>query len=94
MGDRVENPVEKAAEDAVKADAKRKEEISKIKNEDERKIVELYEQGVQNYEIAKRVFKFVNNDTVGTVVLAIRKNYADDYSEVEDLNSVKGYSGV
>lgn len=72
----------------------RANKVKDIKDADERKIVELYEKGVQNYEIAKTVYKFVNNDTVGQVILTIRKHYADDYNEVEDVNSTKGYSGV
>lgn len=74
--------------------ANRKKAISEIKDEDERKIIQLYEQGVQTYAIAKKVYKFVNQDTVGTVALAIRKHYSDDFNEVEDVNSTKGYTGI
>lgn len=68
--------------------------LDKIKDEDEKKIVDLHNQGVQTYEIAKQVYKFVNNDTVGQVILTVRKHFADDYSDVEDVNSTKGYSGI
>lgn len=63
-------------------------------DDDEKQILKLYNEGVQNYAIAKRVFKFVNHDTVGQVVLTIRKAHANDYDAVEDVNSTKGYTGV
>lgn len=72
----------------------RKKELANIEDEDEKQILTLYNQGVQNYEIAKRVFKFVNQDTVGQVVLTIRKHHANDFDQVEDINSTKGYTGV
>lgn len=61
---------------------------------EEKQILKLYDQGMQTYAIAKEVYKFVNNDTVGAVILAIRKEHADDFSEVENVNSTKGYSGI
>lgn len=63
-------------------------------SDDEKEILRLYDQGVQNFEIAKRVFKFVNADTVGTVINTVRKVHAEDYQEVETINSYKGYTGV
>jgi DNA-binding NarL/FixJ family response regulator len=81
-------------EESKKAAEARKSEIAKINDKEERQIVELYEQGVQTYAIAKKVYKFVNQDTVGTVTLVIRKHYADDFNEVEDINSTKGYTGI
>lgn len=83
-----------ADKESYEAGRARQAEIAKIKDADERKILTLYERGVQNYEIARRVFKFVNQDTVGQVILIIRKHYADDYNKVEDVESTKGYSGV
>lgn len=62
--------------------------------EKEKEILKLHDQGVQLFEIAKRVYEFVSHDTVGTVILTIRKEHADDFSEVEDINSTKGYSGL
>jgi phage terminase small subunit len=81
------------------AEKQHKEFVEKLKNskdfdDDEKKILKLYNEGVQNYAIAKKVFKFVNQDTVGKVVLTIRKAHADDYDEVEDVNSTRGYTGV
>jgi hypothetical protein len=61
---------------------------------DQEKILELHNKGVQMYQIAKEVFKFVNQDTVGEVILTIRKHHAEDFQEVEDVNSTKGYSGI
>ncbi len=63
-------------------------------NDKEKQILKLYNEGVQTYAIAKQVYDFVNQDTVGSVVLTIRKEHADDYNEVEDVNSTKGYTGV
>lgn len=60
----------------------------------EKQILKLYDQGMQNYEIAKNVYEFVNQDTVGKVILTIRKAHADDWNQVEDINSTKGYTGV
>jgi ATP/maltotriose-dependent transcriptional regulator MalT len=62
----------------------------------EKEIVKLYEQGVHNFEIARRVFEFVTDETVGRVVVAIRKVYAnaDDLNDIEDVESTKGYTGV
>lgn len=86
---------EKEAHDK-QAIANREKEIDGDKNldDDEKKILKLYDKGVQNYAIAKEVFKFVNQDTVGRVILTIRKAHSDDWNEVEDINSTKGYSGV
>jgi DNA-binding NarL/FixJ family response regulator len=74
----------------------RRSQIENDKNldDDEKRILKLYESGMQNYAIAKEVYKFVNQDTVGKVILTIRKAYADDWNEVEDVNSTKGYTGV
>lgn len=72
----------------------RKEEISKIKDEDERKVVELYNQGVQNFAIAKQVYKFANGDTVAQVVNIIRKHHADDFDQTEELKQYRGYIGI
>lgn len=72
----------------------RKKQLGDISDKDERQVVELYEKGMQTYAIAKKVYKFVNQDTVGQVILIIRKHYANDYNEVEDVDSTKGYSGV
>jgi hypothetical protein len=60
----------------------------------EKKILSLYDQGVQIYAIAQQVYEFVNQDTVGRVTLTIRKAHADDWNQVEDINSTKGYTGV
>lgn len=63
-------------------------------SDDEKAVLKLYDQGMQNFAIALKVFKFVNQDTVGKVVLIIRKEHADDWDEVENVNSTKGYTGV
>lgn len=96
-----ETPVEERREIRSKANALskragelRKAEIDKISNAEEKEILKLYNEGVQNFEIAKKVYKFVNQDTVGQVVLTIRKAHADDWNQVEDINSTKGYTGV
>src|SRR4051812_40054504 len=85
---------EQADKQAKEAQDKFQKKLDGIKDEDERKIVKLHNEGVQTYEIAKQVYKFVNNDTVGQVILVVRKHYADDFSDVEDVNSTKGYSGI
>lgn len=69
-------------------------ESDKTLSDDDKKILIAYDKGTQTFQIAKDVFKFVNNDTVGTVVGVIRKAHADDYSETEKLNDYKGYTGV
>lgn len=61
---------------------------------EEKETLRLYDQGIQNFEIARRVYKFVNNDTVGTVVHTIRRAHAEDFEETETINSYKGYTGV
>ncbi len=79
----------KAADDRSKAI-----DANKNYNDKEKQILKLYNEGVQTYAIAKQVYDFVNQDTVGSVVLTIRKEHADDFNEVEDINSTKGYTGV
>ena len=77
-----------------------KDYADKLKKRDDldpkdRKILTLYDQGVQNFEIARQVFDgMVNADTVGRVVLAIRREHAEDFDEVEDIESTRGYTGV
>lgn len=80
----------KKAGEKYLADLEKRSDI----NKEEKEILKLYNEGVQNFEIAKRVYKFVNADTVGQVVLTIRKQHADDFNELEDVNSTRGYSGV
>jgi DNA-binding NarL/FixJ family response regulator len=73
----------------------RYEAINKLKiNDEEKETLRLYDQGVQNFDIAKRVYKFVNHDTVGTVLRTIRKAHATDFDEAEKINDYKGYTGV
>lgn len=76
------------------ADA-RKKEISDRRDlsAEQKKVLQLYEEGVQTFAIAQKVYKFANQQTVSEVVLTIRREHADDYSEVEDVNSTKGYTG-
>ena len=62
--------------------------------DEEKEILRLHDKGLSQFEIAQKVYKFVNNDTVGSVVLAIRREHAEDYSEIENINSTKGYTGV
>ena len=89
-------PEEVAANDAEskKGGEAFESKLSKIKDEDERKVLELYNQGVQNFTIAKEVYKFANSQSVAQVINIIRKHYADDYNEVESLNDYKGYVGL
>lgn len=96
MAEAKKTPEEIASNDEAsrKGGEKRKAELEKVSDADEKKILILHDQGVQTYAIAKEVYKFVNNDTVGQVILTIRKHHADDYDEVENVNSTKGYSGV
>jgi DNA-binding NarL/FixJ family response regulator len=79
-----------------KAGELRKKQLSEDSSltDKEKEILKLYNQGVQNYEIAKRVYEFVNQDTVGKVILTIRKAHSTDWNQVEDVNSTKGYTGV
>lgn len=63
-------------------------------SDDEKEVLKQYDAGVQIFQIAKNVYKFVNNDTVGSVILTIRREHAEDFNEVEDINSTRGYSGV
>ncbi|RYF61369.1 MAG: hypothetical protein EOO27_02350 [Comamonadaceae bacterium] len=84
--------------DAERSDRIAKERAKSIKDNkdldaDAKKILQLHDEGVQLFEIAKRVYKFVNNQTVGQVLLTIRKEHADDWNEIEDINSTKGYTG-
>jgi len=78
------------------AAALRKKEIASDNNlsEKEKTILALYDKGVQVFAIAKQVYDFANSDTVGQVMLVIRKAHADDFNEVEDVNSTKGYTGI
>jgi ATP/maltotriose-dependent transcriptional regulator MalT len=79
-----------AAKDYV-ADLKKRDDL----DAKEKKILELYNKGVQNFEIARQVFDgMVNSDTVGRVVLTIRKQHAEDFDEIEDIDSTRGYVGV
>lgn len=86
--------IDEALKESQAAEASHQKKMEGIKDADEKKILILYNKGVQNYQIAKEVYKFVNADTVGTVIGVIRKYHAEDYDQVEDLNSYKGYSGV
>lgn len=63
-------------------------------SDDEKDVLRLYEKGVQIYSIAAQIYKFANQQTVGLVVNIIRKAHADDFDEVEDVNSTKGYTGI
>lgn len=93
-------PVHESEADKAKSNkqiaANRAKEIDAMDSydEDEKTILKLYDQGVHAYEIARRVFKFANGDSVGKVMLTIRKEHADDYEELESVNSTKGYTGV
>lgn len=73
----------------------RSQELDALKlNDKEKQILKLYDQGMQVYAIALKVFDFANSDTVGKVMLTIRKEHADDFEELEDVASTKGYTGV
>jgi DNA-binding NarL/FixJ family response regulator len=85
---------EKAAQKKLTDDRYKEIDGKKDLDDDEKQILKLYNDGVQNYEIAKKVYKFVNQDTVGKVILTIRKEHADDFNKVEDINATKGYTGV
>lgn len=81
----------KEAAEGYTAKLKKRDDL----DDKEKKILELYNQGVQNFEIARQVFDgMVNSDTVGKVVLTVRKEHAEDFNEIEDINSTRGYSGV
>ncbi len=76
--------------------ALRKQQIDEDKSlsDDEKDVLRLYEKGVQVYSIAAKVYKFANQQTVGLVMVIIRKAHANDINEVEDVNSTKGYTGI
>jgi regulator of replication initiation timing len=78
------------------AEKLRKQEIQQDSTLDdkEKKILELYEKGVHVYGIALQVFDFANTDTVGKVVLTLRKAYTTDFQAIETVESTKGYTGV
>lgn len=79
-----------------KALALRKQQIDEDPNlsDDEKDVLRLYDKGVQIFGIAAQVYKFANQQTVGLVVNIIRKAHADDFDEVEDVNSTRGYTGI
>lgn len=81
---------------SVKAAALRKKQIAEDDSLDdkEKAILALYDKGVQVFAIAKQVYDFANSDTVGQCMLVIRKAHADDFNEIEDVASTKGYSGI
>lgn len=79
---------------SAKAAAERQAAIDKIKDEDERKVLDLYNKGVQTFAIAQEVYRFANSDSVAQVVAIIRKHHANDYNEVESLKDYKGYIGI
>lgn len=60
----------------------------------EKKVLTLYNQGMQIFAIAQKVYDFANRDTVGKVTLVIRKAHASDFNEIEDIESTKGYTGI
>lgn len=79
-----------------KALALRKQQIDEDPNlsDDEKDVLRLYDKGVQIFGIAAQVYKFANQQTVGLVVNIVRKAHADDFDEVEDVNSTRGYTGI
>jgi len=79
-----------------KAAALRRKQIDEDSSLDdkEKEVLKLYDKGVQIFAIAQKVYEFANRDTVGRVSLIIRKAHADDWSEVEDVESTKGYTGI
>lgn len=62
-------------------------------DKEEKEILKLHENGMQQFAIAKEVYKFVNSDTVSRVAFTIRREYATDFDQIEDVNSTKGYVG-
>lgn len=62
--------------------------------DDEKEVLKLYDKGVHMFQIAKQVYKFANSDTVGRVMLIVRKEHANDDLQVADVNATKGYTGV
>ncbi len=83
-----------AQQDKRTAENRAKEIDAMDLTDDEKEVLKLYDKGVHVFQIAKTVFKFANKDTVGQVMLTIRKEHADDYQQVEDINSTKGYTGI
>lgn len=89
-----DSAAKRAAADKKAAENRRKEIDDLDIPEDEKQVLKAYDRGDHIYKIAQDVYKFANGDTVGKVLMIIRKEHANDEMEIENVKATRGYTGI